>query len=260
MEIKKKYLLLLSFCIPLAVMIACMAIFQVEPFGNNSFLIIDGLHQYMPFFSILYDKLQEGGSLFYSFRAGLGINFLSLFSYYLSSPLNFFILLFDKTQLNMAVSLLIVFKIALSGLTAGIYFSSKTKKPGVTVLVCSAAYALNSYMVGYCWNVMWLDAVMIFPIVILGIERLIDKKDGRLYGAALFYALYCMHFCRDLVSLLFFPKCPAVLFPGNCFCLLFTAVSGDGGDSADSGIPRYPADSVRYGYGASGACLADRIC
>ena len=201
MEIKKKYLLLLSFCIPLAVMIACMAIFQVEPFGNNSFLIIDGLHQYMPFFSILYDKLQEGGSLFYSFRAGLGINFLSLFSYYLSSPLNFFILLFDKTQLNMAVSLLIVLKIALSGLTAGIYFSSKTKKPGVTVLVCSAAYALNSYMVGYCWNVMWLDAVMIFPIVILGIERLIDKKDGRLYGAALFYALYCNYYIAFMICI-----------------------------------------------------------
>ena len=50
MEIKKKYLLLLSFFIPLAVMTACMAIFQVGPFGSNSFLIIDGLHQYMPFF------------------------------------------------------------------------------------------------------------------------------------------------------------------------------------------------------------------
>ena len=201
MEIKKKYLLLLSFFIPLAVMTACMAIFQVGPFGSNSFLIIDGLHQYMPFFSVLYDKLKEGGSLFYSFRAGLGINFLSLFSYYLSSPLNLFILLFDKTQLNMAVSLLVVLKIALSGLTAGIYFTSKTKKPGITVLVCSAAYALNSYMVGYCWNVMWLDAVMIFPIVVMGIERLIEKRDGRLYAAALFYALYCNYYIAFMICI-----------------------------------------------------------
>ena len=68
MEIKKRYLLPLSFFIPLAVMIVCMAIFRVGPFGSNSFLIIDGLHQYMPFFSVLYDKLKEGGSLFYSFR------------------------------------------------------------------------------------------------------------------------------------------------------------------------------------------------
>lgn len=201
MELKKKYLLLLSFLFPLAVMLFCMVFFQVGPFGSKSFLIIDGLHQYMPFFSVLYDKLKEGGSLFYSFRTGLGVNFLSLFSYYLSSPLNLFILLFDKTQLNTAVSLLIVLKIALSGLTAGIYFSSKAKKTDLTVFACAAAYALNSWMVGYSWNVMWLDAVMIFPLVMLGIERLVDKRDGRLYGAALFYALYCNYYIAFMICI-----------------------------------------------------------
>lgn len=201
MEMNKKHIYILSFVLPLVVMIGCMIGFQVQPFGDKSLLIIDGLHQYMPFFSILYDKLKGAGSLFYTFRAGLGINFLSLFSYYLSSPLNLFILLFKKTQLNMAVSFLIVLKIALSGLTAGIYFTSKTKKPGVTVLMVSMAYALNSYMVGYCWNVMWLDAIMIFPIVVMGIERLIEKKDGRLYGAALFYALYCNYYIAFMICI-----------------------------------------------------------
>ena len=201
MTMNKKHIYILSFMLPLIVMIGCMIGFQVQPFGDNSFLIIDGLHQYMPFFSVLYDKLKGGESLFYSFRAGLGINFLSLFSYYLSSPLNLFILFFKKTQLNMAVSFLIVLKIALSGLTAGIYFTSKTKKPGITVLMVSMAYALNSYMVGYCWNVMWLDAIMIFPIVILGIERLIEKKDGRLYAASLFYALYCNYYIAFMICI-----------------------------------------------------------
>ena len=201
MEMNKKHIYILSFALPLVVMIGCMIGFQVQPFGDKSLLIIDGLHQYMPFFSILYDKLKGAESLFYSFRAGLGINFLSLFSYYLSSPLNLFILFFKKTQLNMAVSFLIVLKIALSGLTAGIYFTSKTKKPGITVLMVSIAYALNSYMVGYCWNVMWLDAIMIFPIVIMGIERLIEKKDGRLYGAALFYALYCNYYIAFMICI-----------------------------------------------------------
>lgn len=201
MEMNKKHIYILSFAIPLVVMIGCMIGFQVQPFGDKSLLIIDGLHQYMPFFSILYDKLKDAESLFYSFRAGLGINFLSLFSYYLSSPLNLFLLFFKKTQLNMAVSFLIVLKIALSGLTAGIYFTSKTKRPGITVLMVSMAYALNSYMVGYCWNVMWLDAIMIFPIVVMGIERLIEKKDGRLYGAALFYALYCNYYIAFMICI-----------------------------------------------------------
>ena len=85
---------------PLIVMIGCCIAFGVQPFGDNSLLIIDGLHQYMPFYSILYDKLKSGGSLFYSFRAGLGINFLSLYAYYLSSPLNLLILFFKVNPFN----------------------------------------------------------------------------------------------------------------------------------------------------------------
>ena len=53
----------------------------------------------------------------------------------------------------MAVSMIIVLKIACSGMTAGIYFSSKSKKQGFSIVMISMAYALSSYMVGYCWNV-----------------------------------------------------------------------------------------------------------
>ena len=200
-KINRKHIIILSFFMPLIVMIGCCIAFGVQPFGDNSLLIIDGLHQYMPFYSVLYDKLKGGESLFYSFRSGLGINFLSLFSYYLSSPLNLLIIFFKKTQLNMAVSMIIVLKIALSGMTAGIYFSSKSKKQGLHVLMISMAYALSSYMVGYCWNVMWLDAIMIFPIVVMGLERLIDKKDGRLYCLALFYALYCNYYIAFMICI-----------------------------------------------------------
>ena len=197
----RKHVIALSFFMPLIVMTGCCIAFGIQPFGDNSLLIIDGLHQYMPFYSVLYDKLKGGESLFYSFRSGLGINFLSLFSYYLSSPLNLLIIFFKKTQLNMAVSMIIVLKIALSGMTAGIYFSSKSKKQGLHVLMISMAYALSSYMVGYCWNVMWLDAIMIFPIVVMGLERLIDKKDGRLYCLALFYALYCNYYIAFMICI-----------------------------------------------------------
>lgn len=197
----KLQIYLLSFLVPMAAMLACMIGFEVQPFGGNSFMIVDALHQYMPFFTVLYDKLKGGQSLFYSFRSGLGINFLALFSYYLSSPLNLLILLFKKDHLNMALSLLMAVKIALSGLSAAIYFGEKYKKSSGILLVVSMTYALNSYMVGYSWNIMWLDAIMIFPIVLLGIERLIEKKDGRLYGIALFYALYCNYYIAFMICI-----------------------------------------------------------
>ena len=95
----RKHVIALSFFMPLIVMTGCCIAFGIQPFGDNSLLIIDGLHQYMPFYSVLYDKLKGGESLFYSFRSGLGINFLSLFSYYLSSPLNLLIIFFKNNWL-----------------------------------------------------------------------------------------------------------------------------------------------------------------
>ncbi len=197
----KRTIYILSFLLPLLTLICMMVYLGVTPFGDNSLLIIDGLHQYMPFFSVLYDKLRGGESLFYTFRTGLGINFLSLFSYYLSSPLNLIIVFFKRSQLNMVVSFLIVLKLSLSGLFASICLTAKSRKPDLHVVAISVAYALNGYMVGYCWNVMWLDAIMILPIILLGIDRLIEEKDGRLYGLGLFYALFCNYYIAFMICL-----------------------------------------------------------
>ena len=199
--INRRNMIMLSFAVPGLVMLIVMIYFGIQPFGHHSLVIVDGLHQYMPFFSVLQDKLKDGETLFYSFRAGLGINFLALFAYYLASPLNLVILLVPKTMLNGAVSLLISLKIALSGLTAGIFFSGRVRRQSLAVPAAASAYALCSYMVGYSWNVMWLDAIMIFPIIIMGLERLVEKEDGRLYCLALFYALLCNYYIGFMICI-----------------------------------------------------------
>ena len=68
----------------------------IYPFGEESFLRTDLYHQYAPFFSEFQYKLQHGGSLFYSWNIGLGVNFTAIYAYYLASPLNWFVLLFPK--------------------------------------------------------------------------------------------------------------------------------------------------------------------
>lgn len=241
---KKRYIYILSFLLPLITLICGMIYLGVAPFGDNSLLIIDGLHQYMPFFSVLYDKLRGGETLYYTFRTGLGVNFLSLFSYYLSSPLNLFILLVKREQLNMAVSLLIVLKLALSGLFASVYFTARSEKPGLHIPAVSIAYALNGYMVGYCWNVNWLDAIMVLPLILLGIERLIQEEDGRLYGISLFYALFCNYYIGFMIcifSLIWFFFCrfrsPAVFFRRGLSFAVYSLLAG--GMAAIILIPAY---------------------
>lgn len=69
---------------------ACLTVW---PFGDKTVLIIDSLHQYLPFYTDMHNKLVNGGSLLYSFSGGLGYNFWSTYAYYLASPLNFLMVL-----------------------------------------------------------------------------------------------------------------------------------------------------------------------
>lgn len=205
----KNQLHILAFGIPLVILIAICMIYEVEPFGQRSLVIIDGLHQYMPFFSEFQHKLQTGGSLLYSWNGGLGLNFLALWAYYLSSPLNLIIVIFPKTSLNAVVSFLIILKIALSGLAMSIYLNkSPTIRRRGTIrswrnisLIFSLAFALSNYMIGYSWNVMWMDSIALLPIIILGLEYLIQFNDGRLYCFSLFLSLYCNFYMSFMICI-----------------------------------------------------------
>ena len=209
-------LYLLAFLVPFFFLVICCIIFEVEPFGDHSLVIIDGLHQYMPFFSEYQNKLQNGESLFYSWNSGLGVNFISLWAYYLSSPLNLIIVFFPQKYLNGVVSFLIITKIALSSFTMAIYLKNAIwaqKRPRKIVakdwqvFLFSMAYALSSYMIGYSWNVMWLETMIFLPLLILGVEKLIEKNDGRWYCLFLFASLYCnfyMTFMTCLFLVLYF--------------------------------------------------------
>ena len=68
----------ISFFLPLIIMIAIFAVRGIYPFGDNVYLRSDMYHQYCPFFSELWDKIRNGGSLFYSWEIGLGSNFSAL--------------------------------------------------------------------------------------------------------------------------------------------------------------------------------------
>ena len=71
-----------AFLLPVLVMVLAFAVTGVYPFGSRQIAVIDMYHQYVPFLGELQYKLQEGGSLFYSWNCGGGGNFWCLLSYY----------------------------------------------------------------------------------------------------------------------------------------------------------------------------------
>ena len=195
-----KYLLL-SFFLPLLILEGIAIAEKIQPFGSQSFLIVDALHQYLPFFADYQEKLKQMDSMFYSFHAGLGYNFLGLWAYYLASPLNLVIALVPKSMLTMTLSHLYVLKIALCCFTAAFYFRKRRGKDEISITAFGMAYGFCSYIVGYSWNIMWMEVMMLLPIILYGVDKLIREHDGRLYCFALFLSLWCNFYMSYMTCL-----------------------------------------------------------
>lgn len=183
---KTKYKLYLpAFFLPLCMMALICICNKVYPFGERCILHIDMYHQYAPFFTEFMDKLKEGQSLLYSWKIGLGSDFVSLFAYYLASPLNWLLVLCPRNHVIEFMTLLIFFKTALCGLNFAVYIRNHYQRTDVAAAVFSTFYALSGFMAAYNWNIMWLDCVMLTPLIVLGLEKLVKEEKSTLYCISL---------------------------------------------------------------------------
>ena len=182
-------------------MLVFMIFANVAPFGKNSFTLVDSMHQYVPFFSIYQEKLKSFGNLSYTWSVGGGVNFQSLLLYYMASPLNLLVVFVSRSGIYAFISVLIALKISLSAGAFSYFLSRRKGKISCNMIITGlgVAYALNNYMAGYYWNVMWFDCIMVLPLIMLGFERLMREKDFRLYVLALFYSLFCNYYISFMI-------------------------------------------------------------
>ena len=177
--------LLIAFFVPVLVMICIFVQRGIFPFGERCFLRTDMYHQYAPFFSEFQYKLRTGGSLLYSWDVGMGVNFAALYAYYLASPLNWLILLCPKKFIIEFMTIMIVLKIGLSGLSFAWYLKKHSQNCILGIGFFGIFYALSGYMAAYSWNIMWLDCILLFPLIVYGLERLVKEQKGMLYCVTL---------------------------------------------------------------------------
>ena len=175
--------------------------------GDATVLRMDLYHQYGPLYAELYDRIVNGYSLVYSWTSGLGGAFLGNLFNYCASPFAIIILLLGHKNMPEAIAIMILLKAVLSSVSFTYYISKSTKHISVINPAFGLLYAFSSYFVAYSWNIMWLDAMAVFPFVILGIERIIDKKRPMTYILALTYTMitnYYMAFMVCIISVLYF--------------------------------------------------------
>lgn len=194
---------LLSFLIPMVVLLSIYAARKIYPFfnGDNCYLRSDMYHQYAPFFAELWNKLSNGEAMTYSWNMGLGVNFVALYAYYLSCPLNWFIFLFPQKYLIEVMNVLIILKLSLSSLTFTWYLGKKSGSTNILISVFGMFYALSGYVAAYCWNIMWLDCILLLPLIILGLERLVRENKCFLYCLTLGLAILSNYYISIMICM-----------------------------------------------------------
>ena len=187
-QVRNKYIWL-SFLIPFVLMVTAFGLMGVSPFGDKQILVTDQWHQYYPFLADFQDKLKNGESLFWTWSVGGGVNYFSLMSYYLASPVNFLSVFIPAEWLREFLMFSVSLKIALSGAFTAYFLKSVYKYNDVSLVVFSCCFSFSAYLMGYYWNSIWLDTVCITPLVALGAVKLLTENRFRLFTVTLALSL-----------------------------------------------------------------------
>ena len=181
--------------------------YNLIPFGDKTILRMDLYHQYGPLFAEFYDRVTNLKSFLYSWQTGLGSPFLGNFFNYLSSPSAIIMLLLGHENMPEAIAGMILTKAAFSAFSFTYYLKRSQERHDYTSAAFGVLYAMCGYFIAYYWNVMWIDAMVYFPMVILGIERIIRHRKPGFYIAFLALTLvssYYMGYMTCIFSVLYF--------------------------------------------------------
>ncbi len=157
-------------------MLVVFAIDGLSPFGGRSLACTDGDIQYLDFFAYLKDVMSGANHATYSFDKVLGGNTFGIFAYYLTSPLNLLVAFFDKADLTTFFDVLVVAKLSCASVAFRVFLRLRYQRSaGSPVLPCllSLSYALSQYCVAQASNIMWLDGVIMLPLIMLGVHYVI---------------------------------------------------------------------------------------
>ena len=93
----------------------------------------------------------------------------------------------------VAIGVIIMLKAAFSAAFFTYYLkkSPQFRKHNPITAGFGLLYAFSGYFVAYYWNIMWMDGMMLLPLIVLGVERIVEECRP---------LLYCLSFALLLVS------------------------------------------------------------
>ena len=244
---------LLAFLFPTLTVLAAFAVTGCYPFGDRTILTVDLYHQYCPFLVAFRDKILSGESLFYSWNDGLGQEYYASYANYAASPFNIFALLFNAKTMPVFIALLTCIRAGLASTFMMFFLSTNDNKriDNITVIF-SSAYALCGWYISFFWNIMWCEAVVLLPLIMLGLRRLLVHRKCGFYAIVLAVAIISNYYAGYFLCLFL------VLFAPAYYICLFSREKPKG-DPMRLGIKTFFGAAARFAVSSILAAGASAI-
>ena len=177
--------------VSLGLYIVIYAICGFYPFGEFTTLTWDLEGQYVSFLSYFRQILLENDITLYSQVISLGSGTIGLIAYYLLSPFNVLLMLFELHNLPIGITIIILCKHCTSALVMFYFLYVKfscfeydyRKNKYKVYSVLAVIYSLCGFAVNMQFNIMWLDGLIFLPLICAGLEKA-ERTDRK--GLAVF--------------------------------------------------------------------------
>ena len=211
----RKSVLVASPLAALCTLCLLFAAFQLFPFGGLTLAWCDMKQQVLPLLLDLKHILNGEDGLFLNLANAAGMNFWGVFFFFLASPFSFLVAFTPSEDIFLLANVLVLLKMTLCAFTFAVFleqtFGRRLAEPQAAAL--SLLYAFGGYALLYYQNVVWLDVMALFPLLMLGSARLLEQGKPGLYCASL-TAVLAVHYYLGCQMLFFL-----VLWFGVAFLL-----------------------------------------
>ncbi|WP_282804872.1 YfhO family protein [Lactobacillus isalae] len=196
---KNKYLYWLAFLLPTCIFASYFL------YRGQEILTVDLGQQYIDFLSFYKNNLLSHPLNFiFTFSSGLGNSFIGTAAYYLTSPFNLLLFIFPNSFLPQAILFIISLKVGSIGLSSFYYFQKFFKgEDKIFALAASLAFALNGFVVSYNLNLMWLDSLILLPLLLDAIDKLFTQETHYFYLSMITFLLWFTNFYTGFMALFF---------------------------------------------------------
>lgn len=194
--LKKNWNYIIAFLLPWILVVIHSIVRDSWLTGNGSILSGEAGTVYYGLYVELWDKVHQGGSLFFSWNAGMGTDYLVNLFQYLISPFTLLVLVIPRSGIANMLQFIMVLKWSLAAVTmTGFFMHTKhnriEKHKRFMSLVLAACFFFGNVVIQSLSNVSWGDILILFPLALLLEEKMAEGRGFKRFYACLAAMLLC---------------------------------------------------------------------